>query len=220
VRVVIAEDSALLRAGLATLMAQSGFDVVGEAGRADGLLDLVRTTMPDVVVLDIRMPPTNTTEGLVVAQQLRAEHGNRIGIVLLSHHVETTYAVDLLAAGASGIGYLLKDRILDPAELVDAINRVAAGGSAIDPVVIERLLKRSQASAGLSALTTRELEVLAGMAEGRSNSAIGRQLFISDKTVEACTGRIFGKLGLEPSPDDHRRVRAVIAYLEQAQRLR
>ena len=218
-RIVLAEDSALLRAGLATLMAQSGFEIVGEAGHADGLLDLVRTKMPDVVVLDIRMPPTNTTEGLVLAQQLRAEHGNRIGIVLLSHHVETSYAVDLLAAGASGIGYLLKDRILDPAELVDAITRVAAGGSAIDPVVIERLLRRSEASADLSALTERELEVLAGMAEGRSNSAIGRQLCISEKTVEACTSRIFTKLGLEPSPEDHRRVRAVIAYLEQAQRL-
>lgn len=218
-RVVIAEDSALLRAGLATLMAQSGFEVVGETGRADGLLELVRSTMPDVAVLDIRMPPTNTTEGLVVARELRAEHGNRIGILLLSHHVETTYAVELLTAGASGIGYLLKDRILDPAELVDAITRVAAGGSAIDPVVIERLLKRSHGSADLSALTERELEVLAGMAEGRSNTAIGRQLFISDKTVEACTSRIFSKLGLEPSPDDHRRVRAVITYLEQAQRL-
>lgn len=219
-RVVIAEDSTLLRAGLATLLAQSGFDVVGEAGEADGLVELVRTTMPDVAVLDIRMPPTNTTEGLVVARQLRAEHGNRIGIVLLSHHVETAYAVDLLAAGASGIGYLLKDRILDPAELVDAITRVAAGGSAIDPVVIERLLRRSHATADLSALTERELEVLAGMAEGRSNAAIGRRLLISDKTVEACTSRIFSKLGLEPSPDDHRRVRAVITYLEQAQHLR
>lgn len=219
-RVVIAEDSTLLRAGLATLLAQSGFDVVGEAGEADGLVELVRTTMPDVAVLDIRMPPTNTTEGLVVARQLRAEHGNRIGIVLLSHHVETAYAVDLLAQGASGIGYLLKDRILDPAELVDAITRVAAGGSAVDPVVIERLLRRSHVTADLSALTERELEVLAGMAEGRSNAAIGRQLHISDKTVEACTSRIFSKLGLEPSPDDHRRVRAVITYLEQAQHLR
>jgi DNA-binding NarL/FixJ family response regulator len=218
VRVVLAEDSALLRAGLATLLAQSGFEIAGEAGDADGLLDLVRQTMPDVAILDIRMPPTHTTEGLVAAQELRAEHGNRIGIVLLSHHVETTYAKDLLAAGASGIGYLLKDRILDPAELIDAITRVAAGGSAIDPVVIERLLKRSQTSADLSALTERELEVLAGMAEGRSNSAIAQQLFISEKTVEACTGRIFAKLGLEPSPDDHRRVRAVITYLEQAQR--
>ena len=217
-RVVLAEDSTLLRAGLATLLAQSGFEIVGATGDADGLLDLVRETMPDVVVLDIRMPPTHTTEGLVAAQELRAEHGNRIGIVLLSHHVETRYAVDLLAAGASGIGYLLKDRILDPADLVDAITRVAAGGSAIDPVVIERLLRRSQTSSDLSALTERERDVLAGMAEGRSNSAIGQQLFISEKTVEACTGRIFTKLGLEPSPEDHRRVRAVIAYLEQAQR--
>jgi DNA-binding NarL/FixJ family response regulator len=219
VRIVLAEDSTLLRAGLATLMTQSGFEIVGESGQADGLLDLVRDTMPDVVVLDIRMPPTHTTEGLALARQLRAEHGNRIGIVLLSHHVETAYAVDLLASGASGIGYLLKDRILDPAELVDAVTRVAAGGSAIDPVVIERLLRRSQASVDLSALTERELEVLAGMAEGRSNKAIGSQLFISEKTVEACTSRIFTKLGLEPSPEDHRRVRAVITYLEQAQRL-
>lgn len=218
-RVVLAEDSALLRAGLATLLAQSGFEIVGEAGDAFGLLELVRETMPEVVVLDIRMPPTNTTEGLVAARELRAEHGNRIGIVLLSHHVETTYALDLLAAGASGIGYLLKDRILDPTELTDAITRVAAGGSAIDPVVIERLLRRSQGSTDLSALTARELDVLAGMAEGRSNSAIGRQLHISEKTVEGCTGRIFTKLGLEPSPEDHRRVRAVITYLDRAHRL-
>jgi DNA-binding NarL/FixJ family response regulator len=218
-RVVLAEDSALLRAGIATLLAQSGFDIVGQVGDAVGLLDLVRQTAPDVVVLDIRMPPTHTTEGLVAAQELRAEHGNRVGILLLSHHVETRYAVDLLSAGASGIGYLLKDRVLDPAELIDAITRVADGGSAVDPVVIERLLKRSQTSPDLTTLTDRELEVLVGMAEGRSNAAIAHQLSISEKTVEACTGRIFSKLGLQPSPDDHRRVRAVITYLEQARRV-
>jgi DNA-binding NarL/FixJ family response regulator len=217
VRVVLAEDSALLRAGLVTLLADAGFEVVGEAGDAVHLQELVRETRPEVVVLDIRMPPTHTTEGLTAAQDLRAEHGNRIGILLLSHHVETRYALDLLAGGASGIGYLLKDRILDPIELVEAIRRVGAGGSAVDPVVIERLLKQSGPSPGVASLTQREREVLAGMAEGRSNLSIGQHLFISEKTVEACTGRIFAKLGLEPSPEDHRRVRAVVTYLESLQ---
>ncbi|CAN5677931.1 MAG: response regulator transcription factor [Actinomycetota bacterium] len=213
-RVVIAEDHALLRAGLVELLTAAGFDVAGQAGDAQELLELVRHTIPDVVVLDIRMPPTHTLEGLQAARAIRDEHGTAIGIVLLSQYVEARHAVDLLVDGAAGVGYLLKDRILDPAELTDAIRRVGNGGSAIDPIVIEQLLKRRQTDGPLAALTDREREVLFGMAEGRSNQSIAAKLHISDKTVEACTGRIFTKLGLEPGPDDHRRVRAVLTHLK------
>jgi len=214
VRVVIAEDHALLRAGLVELLTAAGFDIAGQAGDAQELLELVRHTIPDVVVLDIRMPPTHTLEGLQAARAIRDEHGTAIGIVLLSQYVEARHAVDLLVDGAAGVGYLLKDRILNPAELTDAIRRVGNGGSAIDPIVIEQLLKRRQTDGPLAALTDREREVLFGMAEGRSNQSIAAKLHISDKTVEACTGRIFTKLGLEPGPDDHRRVRAVLTHLK------
>lgn len=213
-RVVIGEDHALLRAGLVELLTAAGFDVAGQAGDAQQLLELVRHALPDVVVLDIRMPPTHTLEGLQAARAIRDEHGPAIGIVLLSQYVEARHAVDLLVDGAAGVGYLLKDRILDPVELTDAIRRVGNGGSAIDPIVIEQLLKRRQTDDPLAALTNRERDVLAGMAEGRSNQSIAAKLHISDKTVEACTGRIFTKLGLEPGPDDHRRVRAVLTHLQ------
>lgn len=213
-RVVVAEDHVLLRAGLVELLTTAGFDIAGQAGDAEELLQMVRSTAPDVAVLDIRMPPTHTLEGMQAAQAIRAEHGTAIGIILLSQHIETRYAVDLLSNGAAGIGYLLKDRILDPADLTDAILRVGNGGSAIDPVVIEHLLKRRQTDGPLAALTNRERDVLAVMAEGRSNHSIATKLNISEKTVEACTGRIFSKLGLEPGPDDHRRVRAVLTYLQ------
>ena len=213
-RIVVAEDHALLRAGLVELLTAAGFDVAGQVGDADSLLDLVRIVLPDVVVLDIRMPPTHTLEGLQAARAIRHEHADRIGIVLLSQYIEASVAVDLLADGAAGFGYLLKDRILDPAELTDAIRRVGGGGSAIDPTVIEQLLKRRSSHGPLTALTSRERDVLAAMAEGRSNYSIATKLHISDKTVEACTGRIFTKLGLEPGPDDHRRVRAVLTYLQ------
>lgn len=212
-RVVVVEDNALLRAGLVELLTAAGFDVVGQAGDAEHLPALVRDTSPNVVLLDIRMPPTHTLEGLHAARALRAEHGTAVGIVLLTQHIEARYAVDLLADGASGIGYLLKDRVLDPTDLADAVSRVGAGGSAIDPVVIEHLLKRKQGEATLDDLTDREREVLAGMAEGRSNRSIAGHLFVSEKTVEACTGRIFVKLGLDQHPDDHRRVRAVLTFL-------
>jgi serine/threonine-protein kinase len=216
VRVVIVEDNVLLRAGLVELLTAAGFDVAGQAGDAGELLELVNRLSPDVVVLDIRMPPTHTLEGLDAARAIRERHGTDVGILLLSHHVEAQHALDLLAGGAAGVGYLLKDRILDPAELAAAITRVAAGGSAIDPSVIEQLLRRRSADGRLSALTPRERDVLAAMAEGRSNLSIAKALSISDKTVEACTGRIFSKLGLEPGPGDHRRVRAVLAYLDAA----
>jgi len=214
VRVAVAEDHVLLRAGLVELLERAGFVVTGQAGDVDELVEMVRRAPPDVALLDIRMPPTHTLEGLQAARAIRREHGTAIGIVLLSQHVEARHAMDLLAGGAAGLGYLLKDRILDPAELTDAILRVGNGGSAIDPVVIEHLLRLRTVDGPLTALTAREGEVLAAMAEGRTNQSIGRKLFISDKTVEACTGRIFLKLGLEPGPDDHRRVRAVLTYLQ------
>jgi DNA-binding NarL/FixJ family response regulator len=213
VRLVVAEDSALLRAGLVELLTSAGFEVVGHAADAEAALELVRETRPNAVVLDIRMPPTHTLEGLVAARSIREEHGSAIGIVLLSQYVETRYAVDLMAQGAGGFGYLLKDRVLDVGELVDAIRRVAAGGTAVDPVVIEHLMKRRRSDDLLMALTDREREVLAAMAEGRSNASIAAGLFISPKTVEASTSRIFTKLGLTPDDDQHRRVRAVLEYL-------
>jgi DNA-binding NarL/FixJ family response regulator len=213
VRVVLAEDSALLRAGLVELLTSSGFDVVGHAADADTALVLVRDTKPDVVVLDIRMPPTHTLEGLVAARTIRQEHGTAIGIVLLSQYVETRYALELMAEGAGGFGYLLKDRVLDISELADAVRRVALGGTAVDPVVIEHLMKRRRNDDLLESLTDREREVLAAMAEGRSNASIAGLLHVSHKTVEASTSRIFMKLGLPPDDDQHRRVRAVLEYL-------
>jgi DNA-binding NarL/FixJ family response regulator len=212
-RVVLAEDDALLRAGLAELLRAERIDVVGEAGDATELLELVRRTSPDVVVLDVRMPPTHTVEGLAAAQRIRAEHGQQVGLLVLSHHVEARYALDLLSNGAHGVGYLLKDRVLGPSEFVEALRRIAAGGSAIDPLVIEHLLKRRRDDEHLAALTPREREVLALLAEGRSNRAVAAALFVSEKTVEACTGRIFVKLGLADTPDSHRRVQAVLAWL-------
>ena len=213
-RVVVAEDNALLRAGLVELLRTAGFDVVGQAGDADQLLDAVRESRPDVALLDIRMPPTHTLEGLRAAHEIRSTYGSAVGIVLLTQYIETRYAIDLLTDSASGVGYLLKDRIFDLTDLADAITRVAAGGSAIDPIVIEHLLKRRHEEIILATLTERESEVLRAMAEGRSNSSIARHLSISEKTVEACTNRIFAKLNLEQHPDDHRRVRAVLTYLQ------
>jgi DNA-binding NarL/FixJ family response regulator len=212
-RVVIAEDNALLLAGIAELLTQQGFEVVGQATDAGQLLDLVRATLPDVALIDIRMPPTHTVEGLDCARTIRAEHGQRIGIVLLSQFVEATRAADILGNGAAGIGYLLKDRVLDPADLADAIRRVGRGGTAIDPVVIEQLLNRHRAHDPLSTLTESERHVLAAMAQGRSNRSIANTLHLSTKTVESITSRIFRKLGLEETPDDHRRVLAVLTYL-------
>ena len=175
----------------------------------------MRDTEPDVAVLDVRMPPSYTVEGLDAARQLRAEHGSALGLLVLSHHVESRYALDLLADGAHGVGYLLKDRVLDSRELADSIRRVAAGGSAIDPEVVSILMRRRNhgADGPLASLTEREREVLALIAEGRSNRAVATSMGVAEKTVEAYTGRIFGKLGLAESPDSHRRVQAVLAWL-------
>lgn len=214
-RVVLAEDDRLLRAGLVELLRQQDIEVVGQAEDVPALLEVVRDTQPDVAVLDVRMPPTRTVEGLEAAKMLRAEHGAALGLLVLSHHVEARYALDLLADGATGVGYLLKDRVLDPRELGEAIRRVATGGSAIDPEVVEILLRRRR-DGRLDTLTSREGEVLGLIAEGRSNRAVAASMGVAEKTVEAYTGRIFTKLGLAEHPDSHRRVQAVVTWLQQA----
>jgi DNA-binding NarL/FixJ family response regulator len=199
VRVVLADDTVLLRAGVAELLRLEGLEVVGEAGDAEELLALVRSERPDVAVVDVRMPPTHTVEGLEAARQLRQEHGTALG--------------ELIAESSVGIGYLLKDRVLSPRELADAVRRVGSGGSAIDPQVVTHLLRRRHDDRGLESLTEREREVLALVAEGHSNRSVAAQLFISEKTVEGAITRIFDKLGLADSPEAHRRVQAVLAWL-------
>ena len=213
VRVAIAEDNVLLREGLVRLLGEAGFEVVGAAGDAGGLLAIVDGDRPDVVVLDIRMPPTHTDEGLRLAAAIRARPGSRIGVLVLSQYVEAAYAYQLIESEAAGVGYLLKDRLSDTAELADAIRRIARGGSAIDPSLVAQLLRRQRERNPLMELTDREREVLGLMAEGRSNQAIAQRLVISLKTVETHVASIFSKLALEPAPDDHRRVLAVLTYL-------
>ena len=213
-RVVLADDAILLREALAASLAAAGFDVVGQAADATELDALVDATRPDVVVLDVRMPPTFTTEGLEAARRLRAGHPE-LAILVLSQYVETRYAVDLVRDDPRGIGYLLKDRVTRIADLADAVRRVAAGGSVIDPEVVSRLLGRPRAHSPLDELTPREREILALMAEGRSNQGIAEHLVLELKTIEGHVNHIFGKLGLEPATEDHRRVRAVLAYLKE-----
>ncbi len=211
-RVVLADDSVLFRSGLAHLLADEGFEVVGEAADATGALELVERERPDVVILDIRMPPTQGTEGLDAALAIR-DRQPTTAILLLSAHVETRHAIRLLRADAAGVGYLLKDRVMREADLLDAIRRVAAGGSVIDPEVVGLLLGRARPHGPLDELTPRERDVLALMAEGRSNQAIAERLVLELKTVEGHIRTVFSKLGLEPEPSDHRRVLAVLTYL-------
>jgi serine/threonine-protein kinase len=210
--VVLADDSVLFRTGLARIVADAGLQVAGQAGTAEELLALVRETSPDVAVVDIRMPPTQTIEGLAAAGQIRRENPG-VGVLLLSHFIETQHVMMLLENGADGLGYLLKDRVADIDDFCDAVRAVGAGRSAIDPEVVSRLVANRRSRDVLSDLTDRERDVLALMAEGRSNLAIGQRLFLSSKTVEAHVRNIFGKLMLEPAPDDHRRILAVLAYL-------
>jgi DNA-binding NarL/FixJ family response regulator len=212
VRIVVADDSVLLREGLIRLLGEAGFEVVAATGDADTALALVDKHQPDLVVLDIRMPPTHTDEGLRAAHEIRQRHPG-IGTLILSQYVEAGYAVRLLEDGAEGVGYLLKDRISDVGELADAVRRVASGGCVVDPQVVSRLLGRKRSDHDIDRLSERERAVLACMAEGRSNSAIAKRLFMSDKTVESHVRSIFTKLDLEPSADDHRRVLAVLRYL-------
>ena len=211
-RVVLADDAVLLREALAAALAAAGFEVAGQAGDAEGLERLVDTQAPDVAIVDVRMPPTHTTEGLEAARRLRTTHPG-LAILVLSQYVETRHAVDLLRADPSGIGYLLKDRIVRVDDIADAVRRVAAGGSVIDPEVVGRLLGRPREHSPLDELTPREREILALMAEGRSNAGIARMLVLDPKTVEGHVSQIFGKLGLERESDDNRRVLAVVEYL-------
>jgi len=214
-RVVIAEDSLLVREGIVRLLGEGGFDVVGQASDLGALLDLVEATTPDVAIVDIRMPPTHTDEGLRALATIRDRHGSSIGVLVLSHHTEAAFAMRLLADGEGGTGYLLKDSVADPDDLADAVRRVARGGTVVDPAVVAPLVGARRAPADpLTDLTEREREVLALMAEGRSNGAIAERLFVTGKTVEAHIASIFSKLGLLPAPDDHRRVLAVLAYLD------
>ncbi|HEY1916289.1 MAG TPA: response regulator transcription factor [Streptosporangiaceae bacterium] len=216
-RVVIAEDSAVLRAGLIEVLADRGHEVVAAVADAEALIAAVAQHRPDVTVVDVRMPPTHTDEGLRAAVTLRRDYPG-LGVLVFSQYIETSYAAELLGAkssgGAAGVGYLLKDRVVDVAEFVDALARVAAGGTALDPEVVTQLLGASRRAATLDVLTQREREVLALMAEGRSNSAISGILVISERAVEKHIGNIFSKLGLPPSDGDHRRVLAVLRYLE------
>jgi DNA-binding NarL/FixJ family response regulator len=211
-RVVIADDSLLFREGLVSLLQARGVEVIAQVGDADELGEAVRSLCPDLALVDIRMPPTHTNEGLLAALDLRRRHPH-VAVLLLSHHVESNQAARLLMDNPRGVGYLLKDRVTDLNEFIDVLERVAAGGSVIDPDVIVGLLSRQRANDPLAALTPREREVLALMAEGRSNPAIGGLLFLNPKTVETHVARIFTKLGLAPATSDHRRVLAVITYL-------
>ena len=211
-RVMVADDAALFRAGISRLLADAGFDVTAQLGDAAALLDAADRDPPDAVVVDIRMPPTHTTEGLDAARTLAARHPGT-GVLVLSAHVEPHYAVELVESGATGTGYLLKERVADPGELADAVRRVAAGGVVIDPGVVAQLVGRRRVRDPLAALSTREREVLAVMAEGRSNQAICERLYLSPKTVEAYVHNVFTKLDLHQAVDDNRRVLAVLTYL-------
>jgi DNA-binding NarL/FixJ family response regulator len=211
-RIVLADDAVLLREALAAALAAAGFEVVGQAGDVDGLMQMVERHAPDVVVVDVRMPPTHTTEGLEAARRIRDLRPS-IGILVLSQYVETRHAVDLIRADPSGIGYMLKDRVVHLEDIADAVRRVAAGGSVIDPEVVGRLLGRSRPHSPLDELTRREREILGLMAEGRSNQGIAEALDLEPKTVEGHVSQIFGKLGLERETQDNRRVLAVVQYL-------
>jgi DNA-binding NarL/FixJ family response regulator len=211
-RVVLAEDDVLLREGLASLLERSGFDVVGQAGDSTQLLTLVHEQAPALVVVDIRMPPTHTAEGLEEARHIRQEHPET-GILVLSAHVEVEYAMELLASGR-GIGYLLKSRVTDVEEFIETLHRIAKGGSVVDPAVVAELVAARRRDDPLAVLSPREQEVLALMAEGRSNAGIARQLWVTEGTVEKHVRSILTKLNLQETDDAHRRVLAVLTFLE------
>ena len=211
-RVVIADDSLLMREGIARILESDGFEVVGMASDGAQLVQLVRAERPDAAVIDIRMPPTHTDEGVAAARELREDSSLRIGLLILSQYVEPAFAQQLITNVSGGLGYLLKERVAEPRVLADAMRRVAAGEVVIDPQLVAQLLRRRERDP-LEDLTERELELLALVAEGRSNQAIGERLRIAGKTVETHVNSIFSKLGLEPAAEDNRRVLAVLSYL-------
>lgn len=215
-RVVLADDSSLFREGLARLLRETGVNVAAQASDASQLLQLTRDDLDlDVVVVDIRMPPTYTTEGLLAARELRSRHPE-LGILLLSHYVETHHVDELFQNGGGGLGYLLKDRVADVHEFTEALSRVASGGSVLDPEVVSILVARRHAGDPVANLTARERDVLTLMAEGRSNQAICDKLVLNPKTIEGHVRNIFTKLGLQPAADDHRRVMAVLTFLRSS----
>jgi DNA-binding NarL/FixJ family response regulator len=211
-RVVVADDAVLLREGVVRILEEAGFEVVGQAGTAEELMLKVRSYNPNVAIVDIRMPPTHTDEGLRAAREIREKHPET-GVLVLSQYVESAYAMELLADSAEGVGYLLKDRVADVREFADAVRRVAEGGSALDPAVVSQLVGRRRGDDPLADLTPREREVLELMAEGRSNQGIAERLVITERAVEKHVTSIFGKLRLAAAPEDHRRVLAVLTCL-------
>jgi DNA-binding NarL/FixJ family response regulator len=211
-RIVIADDTMLIREGTARLLEEAGFEIAGKASDAPALLRAVALDHPDVAIVDIKMPPAYTDEGLVAAEQIRAAHPH-VGVLVLSQYLESRYAARLLEQHPEAVGYLLKERVSDIAVLADAIHRVADGECVLDPTIVTRLIQRPRHRRPLDELTSREREVLALLAEGRSNHAIAALLVLSPKTVEAHIGRVFAKLGLDDTPDYHRRVLAVLAFL-------
>jgi DNA-binding NarL/FixJ family response regulator len=211
-RVMVADDSVLLREGVTRLLENAGHEVVAQAADRDELMRKARAHRPDVAVIDIRMPPTHTNEGLQAAREIRQEMPDT-GVVVLSAYIEETYALELLGEDAAGVGYLLKDRVWDGDRFAEAVRRVAEGGSALDPEVVSHMLGRRRVKEPLEELTPRECDVLALMAEGRSNQAIAEKLVISSRAVEKHVTSIFTKLKLQPAPEDHRRVLAVLAFL-------
>lgn len=212
---IIADDSVLFREGLARVLEGADFEVAGQAGNVDELDRLLARERASLVILDIRMPPTQTDEGLLAAKRIRQHYPN-IGVLLLSHHVESHHALELLSESPDHVGYLLKDRVSDLDDFIEALRRVGAGGSAVDPMVVSQLLRRKRSRDLVDQLTDREKSVLAQMAEGRSNEAIATALGISPKTLEAHIGTIYSKLGLEPGGSEHRRVLAVLNYLRSS----
>jgi DNA-binding NarL/FixJ family response regulator len=213
-RVIVADDSVLLREGIARLLEDAGFEVVGQAGDADELLLKVRSYTPEVAIVDIRMPPSHTDEGLRAAREIREKYPDT-GVLVLSQYIEPEYALDLLSESAEGVGYLLKDRVADVGEFAAAVRRVGEGGSALDPAVVALLVGRSRKDDPIARLTPRELQVLEQMAEGRSNQAISQRLVVTERAVEKHVTSIFGKLRLPADAADHRRVLAVLTYLRQ-----
>jgi DNA-binding NarL/FixJ family response regulator len=214
-RVVVADDHVLLRRGVVSMLEAEGFEVVGQAGDADELTRKVGAFRPDVAIVDIRMPPTNTDDGLRAAVAIREAHPD-VGVLVLSQYVEANYALELIGADARGVGYLLKNRISEIEEFADAIRRVAAGGSVLDPEVVRWMLGRQRETSALAELTPREREVLGLLAEGCSNEGVARRLFITQRAVEKHVTSIMSKLELGPEPEAHRRVLAVLAYLDDA----